>query len=428
MSIPTQRQGRPTLKFTKADGAVANPLILLEGDEGSGKTHETVLLSRSQRVGAVYGIELGENGRLREYGGTLPGCSVGIIEHDGSYQRILEQVTAAKEEAARAKAAGEKPVVLAIDSFSFFWAGLCEWVNQRARQSTSGKRKLAEDDNAEIDPGRHLWNDASTRYNRVANILKTFPGIVVLTARGSWVSMTDPRTGQPFKDGRKEYSVECNKRLPYDASVWVRMTRGGEPQVVACKSGHLGKKYVKKLDGSEPNTETLVVPKDRDLLDYLVFDVLKYDSLKAGDNELKMFSPGDLDEHERVAEAAAEAESGGDAPPTAPMPQQQANGSARPARQRPAPPVPPVALKTAVQAAACDDAQVLRGVLKWVGDQRMGGFDVRSAVDAAAETLQLPAGSLTLVTWLNECIKRVEANGLSVDDQVRVIAEEGVPA
>jgi hypothetical protein len=107
------------------------------------------------------------------------------------------------------------------------------------------------------------------------------------------------------------------------------------------------------------------------------------------------------------------------------------SGPPRKAAQRPAPsvpPVPPVALKTAAQAAACDDAMALRGVRKWVREKGMESADIRSAVDASATVLNLPTGPLTLAGWLDECIARVEVEGLSVDDQIRVIKEEGVPA
>jgi hypothetical protein len=304
-NTPAQRDTGPQIRSRKASGAVAPPFILLEGEEGAGKTWTAVQLSRSPRVGQTYALELGET-RVDEYGGLMEGANVEVIEHDGSYHQILEQTLAVKAEAARAKAAGEPPVVLLWDSYTFFWDGLRDWVTERAKGSNSNKAKLAEDPAAEVDVGRHLWNDAESRYSRVTNQLMTFPGIVVVTARGKWVSGTDPRTGQPFRDGRKEYRVESHKSLPFSVGAWLRFTRDGDPQVVACKSGHVGVKYERDSRGQEQNTESISAPRGRDLLDYLIFDVMKYDAARGNSEQLRTFTPGALLDEERVDEAAAE--------------------------------------------------------------------------------------------------------------------------
>jgi len=104
----------------------------------------------------------------------------------------------------------------------------------------------------------------------------------------------------------------------------------------------------------------------------------------------------------------------------------------------PAPITPAVALKTAAQAAACDDVRVLHGVRKWVTEKGMEGADVRPAVEAAATALNLPDGPLALGAWLDECITRVDSEGLSIEEQVKVLTaddsvtdvevEDGTPA
>lgn len=301
--MTTAQRPATGIRSKKATGKVSHPFILLEGEEGAGKTWELVTLSRSKRVGQTYILEIGET-RVNEYG-AIPGANVEVITHDGSYAQILEQVLAVKAEAARAHAAGEPPVVLGIDSFTFLWSGLKDWVTERARGSNSNQRKLAADPAAEIDIGRHLWNDAGSRYNRISNQLLTFPGIVVVTARGKWVSQTDPRNGQPYRDGRKEYSVECHRSLPYAVGTWLRLTRGEAPLVVACKSVHLGVKYERDTDGSEPNAQQVKVPRGADFLDHLIFDVIKYLPAEADADQLRVFTPGELDESERASDPDA---------------------------------------------------------------------------------------------------------------------------
>lgn len=376
----------PTIRGHKASGETPPPWVLLEGEEGAGKTWELVKLSRSPRVGHTYVLEVGEN-KADEYGGVMPGADITVIDHDGSYSDILAQVQAVWNEAARARAAGEKPVVLGIDSFTFFWAGLKDWVTTRARNSNANKALLAQDPNAEIQVGRHLWNDASSRYNRIANLLHSFPGVVVVTARGAWVSMTDPRTGQPYRDGRKEYSVDGHKSLGYAAHAWVRMTRDGGPQLVACKSAHQGVRYEKDAMGKEANTRELPIPRDKDLLDWLIFDVMRFDAAKGHTNHHKEFTAGPLDEHERAAdpEAAAPVRRGVED-----------------------------ALRAARAAVRCSDAEVVRETYREAHRDGSLDVDVKPALKdewVALVGLAADAPTIPFSAWLTAVGAWVAANG-----------------
>lgn len=294
----------PTIRAHRATGKVPPPIVLIEGEEGAGKTWEMIELSHSDKVGEFYVLEIGET-KADEYGGIF-GRDVQIIDHDGTYIDVLSQVRAIHARAKEVHAAGGKPVVLNIDSTSFFWDGLKDWVTERAKRSDRNQALLRTDPNATIDVGRHLWNDAHSRYSALMNLLKTFRGIVVLTARGKVVSATDPNTGQPFRDGRKDYSVQCHRDLPFDAHVWIRVTRDGDPQLVACKSGHEGIRYQKRRRGGEENTKTLSIPRDKDLLEHVIFDLLQYDPANAGVGVYREFTQGDLTEEERAAEVQAE--------------------------------------------------------------------------------------------------------------------------
>jgi hypothetical protein len=211
----------PRIKSRKPTGEIGYPLILLSGDEKAGKSLVPVVLSRSKRVGMTYWIDLGE-GAADEYA-VMPDAEYEVIEHDGSYREILEQITAVWHEANRAHAANEPPVVLVVDSMSAEWTMLVNWTNDRARRSRGGQRKLADDPDAEIDPTSNLWNDANKRHYRIMNLLMTFPGIAIVTARGKDVAKMDERTGQPTAE--KVRKPEGQKGLAYDVDAWIWLTR-----------------------------------------------------------------------------------------------------------------------------------------------------------------------------------------------------------
>lgn len=285
----------PQLNARKPTGVVPYPFVLLEGEEGSGKSWAAAKLSASDRVGRTFWLDLDE-GSADEYG-AIDGVRFEVLEHDGTYAQVLEQILAAREVARAAHAAGEPPTVLVIDTMFTVWEGLKDWVNSRAKAKPSNQRKLAADPAAELDVSRNLWNDAGNRYRRLTNVLKTFPGVVVGITRGKWVSDTDPDTGQPYRDGRKTYRIEGEKNLGYDATVVLRMLRGQPVQITKARSVHAGVRPTEPpvvLDGPrEPKGE---------LLDWLVFDVLKAGG--GGPRDLVRFTAGDLLPEERADEDA----------------------------------------------------------------------------------------------------------------------------
>jgi hypothetical protein len=253
-----------TLKTRKPTGAVPWPLILLEGGEKSGKTYACAVLSASDRVGRTAWLDLGE-GSADEYG-AVPGARYEVIEHDGTWLSIIGQVADAKAEAKADAEAGKPPFVLVVDTMTAEWEMLKDWATDRAKLTDSNKAKLARDPNAEIKVAQNFWNDASTRHRRLITMLMTFPGIVVVTARGKDVAAVDEK-GQPIPN-TKEYRVEGQKGLAYDCSCWVRMYRDKPAIVVGARSVHAG---------IRPGKDK---PKDLDAdwsLEWLIFDYLQCD-------------------------------------------------------------------------------------------------------------------------------------------------------
>lgn len=227
--IPTLRTRRPT-------GIVPWPLILVEGAEKAGKSWAAAEFSASDRVGRTLWLDVDE-GAADEYA-SITGARYEVLIHDGTWPELIGQVEAAHAEAHRAAEAGEKPVVLVIDSMTAVWNQLKDQVSYRARSTEKAQQILARDPDAEIKPGRNLWNDAAIRHARLMHLLTTFPGIAVVTARGKTISATDD-AGQPIRNSR-EHKVEGHKDLAYAVSAWVRLSRDDNPMIVGVRSVQAG--------------------------------------------------------------------------------------------------------------------------------------------------------------------------------------------
>lgn len=256
------------IRTRKPTGIPPYPLVLIEGPEKSGKSYAAAEFTECDKLGQCYWLDLGE-GAADEYA-AIPGANYLVVDHDGTWHDIIGQVT----EIHAAAASSEKPVVLIIDSMTAEWEMLKDWALERARESKFAQRKLREDPNAEIKPSMNLWNDAGDRHHHLMRLLMTFPGIVVMTARGKEVAALDG-DGKPIPNA-KEYRVEGHKTLPFDASVWVRLSRDEPPTVVGCRSVHAGLRPGVDKPRRYPNFT----------LEHLIFEVLKIDPNAAQAREL----------------------------------------------------------------------------------------------------------------------------------------------
>lgn len=209
------------------------PLILLEGAEKTGKSWMAATLSASPRVGRTVWVELGSEGTADQYG-AIPGARYEIAEHNGTWRGLTQVIQDARDEAAKVPH-GEPPFVLCIDSASAEWDLLKAIADQRARSSHYGRKMLEKDPNADVPIDRGHWTYVTDQhYEHFIEPLKTFPGIVVLTARGKEVSATD-QNGRPVPNSR-EYKVEGQKNLAFDCDAWIRLSRSGPPTVVGMRS------------------------------------------------------------------------------------------------------------------------------------------------------------------------------------------------
>jgi hypothetical protein len=243
-------------------------------------THNTwscAQLTASDKTGRCFWIDLGE-GAADEYG-AIPGADYEIVEHDGSFAALLANVTEIHGIAAKALADGEKPVVLVIDTMTDEWDMLKDWATDRARSSRANRKKLEQDPNAEIIVSGNYWNDANTRHRKLMRLLKTFPGICLMTSHGKAVAVIGP-DGQPV-EGKKEHKVEAQKSLGADASCWLRLYRNQPGVIVGGRSVRL---QFRPGDAPKPLAKNWT-------LESIIFDVLGCDPATAHVRDLAERTP-----------------------------------------------------------------------------------------------------------------------------------------
>lgn len=266
----------PPLDDRAPTGAVSWPFVLVEGGEKTGKSWQMALLSASDRVSRSWWLDLSEGG-ADEYG-AIPGVRYRVLNHDGSWRSIMGQVRAVRQEAANARERGDKPVCLFIDSGTLIWTGLAQWAEQLARRSPTGQAALRANPNADVTITVTHWNAANKRWRELMTLLLTFPGIVVMSARGKYVTEIGD-DGKPVKNAEKVYKVEGQKDLAFDATVWVRMLRDGSVEIVGARSVHAGI----RPGGDQPEK----IRKGHFSLDWLIFDALRCDPDRAHVRDLK---------------------------------------------------------------------------------------------------------------------------------------------
>lgn len=251
----------PQLRTYKPTPTTEYPTILLEGEDGAGKTWQAALLTADERVGRSFFLEWGIEGTAREYL-AIPGVDYEIIDHDGTWSDIYGQVRAVRAEAIRAHRAGEKPVVLIVDTITGEWEQLKAWTNRRTRSTNRARALLERDPDAAIKTSFGMWQDTKERHRDLMRELVTMPGIVVLCARGRQVAEVD-ESGNPT--GGTRYAVNAEKEIGHDVKVSVRMFNDAPPMITKCRSVHAG---------INPAVDPPRVVPDFSL-SWLVFDVLK---------------------------------------------------------------------------------------------------------------------------------------------------------
>lgn len=264
-------------------GKVPPPVILLEGETGSGRSWTAAEFSASPKVGRTYWIELGDESTADQYG-AIPNVRYEIVE-PGNPQRVWDwhalygACDDFRAETWRAAEAGELPPVLVVDQIGAVWDMLGEWADNRARSSRKNKELLAEDPNAEIDITSNYWNDANARWRKLISLFLTSKGIVVILSRGEEVTAFE--NGKPTQ--RRTWKVAGQKSLPASMPIWVRLTLDGNPRLIKLRA---------VVNGIRPG-EDRAQPLPSFSLEKLIFDRYGWDPASSGQRSITPLVAGD---------------------------------------------------------------------------------------------------------------------------------------
>lgn len=339
-------------------GQVGHPVVLLDGDEGGGKSWEAARLHASERVSPGFWLDLnegagddyagvvfcanctdsvfdlqgtlvhkqdwqveceGDNGTVAEAGASP---RYEVVQHNGQYAVLLDQVQAISAHAREVLADGGPPVVLTIDTYSTFYEALKDWGNARmvARLHEKGMRPGID---APVKWDGDLWDDVNGRYRKMMTALLMFPGIVVLTARGKEVA--EAVDGVPVPGGATTWKTEGEANLRYDVTVNVRMRREHGPLLVKARSPYIGVKPGADKPRALPNFS----------LEWLLFDAMRYDPTAAPKRDVvNPTGSGPLAPHEQQQALARSAEEQARRQATTPPVAPAAARRQPPARQR----------------------------------------------------------------------------------------------
>jgi hypothetical protein len=97
------------LRTRRPTGKPGWPRVLVTGAEGCWKSGTAALLSADERIGRMFWLEVGDGETTADEYGALPGVDYEILDHDGTWLDIYNQVSAAWDVAKAAEEAGEPP-------------------------------------------------------------------------------------------------------------------------------------------------------------------------------------------------------------------------------------------------------------------------------------------------------------------------------
>lgn len=234
----------PTIaaKTRPPTGRPAWPRILMSGEEGSRKSWTAALLSADERLASMFWLEIGDGETTADEYGAIPGVRYGIIEHDGTWRDIMDQLAAHWQLAKDAEAAGTGPIGLTTDAMSGVHSMLKDMADTRARRRLAAQLASRKEDpdqawssEQEVLISVDLWNLIKKRHGEFMHYVQTWPGPVVLISAEDIATVFDEK-GQPTKE--KTWTLQCRKDLPKQVNVHIRTFRGRAPEILKLRSAN----------------------------------------------------------------------------------------------------------------------------------------------------------------------------------------------
>lgn len=263
----------------KPSGKSSHPVLLITGENHSGKSFEAARLTGDERIGRSYWLQVGRETTADEYG-AVDGARYEIIGHDGSWRDMyaaLEQSHGEAHQLVKADDYDGRPPLLVVDSMTGVWEHLSRWAESRALLANSNVVKLLQDPHADIDIGALLWNAANRRHKAWMTLCLTWPGPVVLLARGKMSMAVNERTGNLDHKAPKVYTVNAQKDLPFEVTMHLRLDVKEHPEI-------LGYRHPKHGIGGKAGGKSVVVdPRTERFqgvqfsLAWTLFNALRYD-------------------------------------------------------------------------------------------------------------------------------------------------------
>lgn len=307
---PAPARKRRPLSTHKPSGKVSWPVILVEGGEGTGKSHALAEFTADERVGRAYWFQLGETS-AHEFGAI---GDYEIVDIDGTWNDLIDQVLNVCDEAEKAVANGEKPLIVCVDSMTAVWDMCAGWAYSKASGGPKNKALLDKDPEADLNIGPLIWANARERWLQFYRPLQYAPLIAIMTAKAAETVAID-NGGRPMP-GKTNYKIRAQKELPYDVNAIVRLSQDAPPTVTKCRSPKWG---IRPGVDQPRAIENLTLGR-------LIFDGMGFDpnNTQVSDQVELETSPktDDLPPEvaAEVAALAAETKPADDAPESTPMP------------------------------------------------------------------------------------------------------------
>ncbi|MFF8696267.1 hypothetical protein ACF08W_29050 [Streptomyces sp. NPDC015144] len=210
-------------------------MILIAGPEKTGKSRVAAEGTASELVGMTYWIEIGGSEGTADYYGRIEGARYEIVEHDGSYQDILDAVRWA---VAQPPAVEGKRNMIVVDNVSVLWDMLSDeqalYARRRAERKAQEQRRRGPNPDLPVTVDPDLWNRAKDRWGEILWLLRRHSGPTVLLARQELVTAFE--NDKPTRD--KTRKTKAEKNLPASVDAIVELHALGEAYLTGVRTLH----------------------------------------------------------------------------------------------------------------------------------------------------------------------------------------------